>query len=97
MRSRQRESACAFSKPPKGTLDHLRQLERCAQERPLTLSDVKTYVGTPTGWSGSYRDRAWAYDWGPGHEGFMFEDHCTVSVQSRERRVTKISIPSACR
>jgi len=92
-----RGSACAFQSPPQQRLEDLRKLKQCSKDRPLTLADVKRFVGPPTGWSGSYRDRAWAYDRGPGDEGFMFEDHCTVTVQSRERRVTNISIASACR
>lgn len=95
-KAKREDSACDFGSKPERTLDGLRKLEQCSRSRPLTLSDVRRYVGPPMSWNGTPENRTWVYDWGPAGD-FFDSQHCNVFVVSTDRKVTKVSIESDCR
>jgi len=75
-------------------VEHAQQMKQCANARTLTLRDVKRYMGPPELVSGSAEDRTWVYGFGPKNTrfNFWFDDFCEVTVMSKARTVTGISI-----
>jgi hypothetical protein len=88
---------CEFSGSAEKSLERLRDVQRCLQSRPITLRDMKAWVGAPrVGNRGSSRAPEWVYSVVAPEKAEVFSRFCDVTVRAKDRTVVEIEESAAC-
>lgn len=88
---------CGFPGPPEKSLERLRDVQRCLNTRPVTLREMKAWVGPPrTGNSGSPRTPEWVYSVVAPEKADVFSRFCDVTVSAEDRTVVRIEESADC-
>lgn len=91
------QADCRFSGPPEKSLERLRDVQKCLETRPVTLRDMKAWVGAPRiGNRGSARNPRWTYSVVVPKKADVFSRFCDVTVRANDRTVVKIEESADC-
>ena len=88
---------CRFSGPTEKSLERLRDVQNCLETRPVTLRDMKAWVGAPRiGNRGSARNPRWTYSVVVPKKADVFSRFCDVTVRANDRTVVNIEESADC-